>query len=72
MGEKEDAEVLFEALENLHGDLYLLGLCETKLEDIYEGSQRDAVKALKRLQQYRRDDLKPLAIGQKPRAGINS
>lgn len=65
MGEKEDAEILFEALENLHGDLYLLGLCEIKLEDIYEGSQREAGRILKRLQRYRREELKHLAIGQK-------
>lgn len=64
MAEKQDAEELYEALENLYGDLYLLGLAQIKLDDIYEGSMRDAGKVLKRLQTHRRKDPQ-LAIGQK-------
>jgi hypothetical protein len=37
-------------------------LAEIKLDDISEGSQRDALKLLKRLQQYRSDDLRHEAI----------
>lgn len=55
---------LYEALENLLGDLYLLGLAEIKLEDVYGGSAREAMKVLKRNQEYRQKD-QTLAIGQK-------
>jgi hypothetical protein len=59
---KACCEALYAALENIAGDLYLLGMAEIKLEDVYEGSQRDALKLLKRLQQYRADGLKHQAI----------
>lgn len=59
--------VLYEALENMLGDWYLFSLNEISREDINEGSSRSAMKILKRLQQYRAQDMKPLAIGQKRR-----
>jgi hypothetical protein len=58
-----DAEALYEALENLLGDLYLLGLREIKHEDIQAGSATDAMKVLKRLQGYRKGGLQSVAIG---------
>lgn len=65
-GVAEDAAQLYTALENLYGDVYLLGLREITMEDIYAGSARDAIRTLKRLQQFRN---RPphLAIGQTPR-----
>lgn len=59
---KACCEALYEALENLAGDLFLFELAEIKLDDISEGSQRDALKLLKRLQQYRSDHLTYEAI----------
>jgi hypothetical protein len=58
-----DARQLYRALENLYGDLYLVGLAEISLESVYEGSARDAIKVLKRLQRWRQKDVR-LAIGQ--------
>lgn len=60
-----DAEQLYEALENLLGDWYLFSLAEINRDQVNEGSARNAMRVLKRLQQYRRDDLTVLAIGQK-------
>jgi hypothetical protein len=50
-----DAEALYEALESLLGDLYLLG--------IQAGSAADAMKVLKRSQGYRKGGLQSVAIG---------
>jgi len=58
-----DAEKLYEALENLLGDLYLFGLAEIKLEDIQAGSAADAMKILKQSQGYRKAELQSVAIG---------
>lgn len=55
----------YEVLENLLGDLYLVGLAEISLEDVFAGSGRDAMKVLKRNQQFRAEDKVTLAIGQK-------
>lgn len=60
-----DACVLYGALENMLGDWYLFSLGEINRDAINEGSARDAMKVLKRLQQYRAGDMQPLAIGQK-------
>jgi hypothetical protein len=62
MAETDDAKVLYEALENLLGDLYLFGLAEIALEDIQAGSARDAMRVLKRMQQYRDRELQSVAI----------
>jgi hypothetical protein len=59
---KACCEALYQALENLAGDIFLFGLAEIKLDDISEGSQRDALKLLKRLQAYRADGLRHEAI----------
>jgi hypothetical protein len=59
---KACCEALYQALEKLAGDIFLFGLAEIKLDDISEGSHRDALKLLKRLQQYRSDYLKHVAI----------
>jgi len=61
--EANSASELYSTLENLYGDLFLLGLAEITLESIYEGSFRDAGKALKRLQSHRSDTLIEHAIG---------
>lgn len=42
----EAAPVLYEALQNLYGDLYLLGSGEIELSVIYEGSFKEARAAL--------------------------
>lgn len=63
---ERDAAELFQALEDLVGDLYLLGLNECALEDIYSGSNHEGLKALKRHQRYRKEELQSLALGQKP------
>lgn len=60
---ESDGERLYSALENLYGDLYLLGLREITLEDIYAGSAHDAIRVLKALQHLRRRP-QTLAIGQ--------
>lgn len=65
-----DGRDLYGALENIVGDLFLLGLAEIKLEDIQAGSASDAMKVLKRLQTFRVKDV-TLAIGQQPKAKIN-
>lgn len=63
--EEYDAMDLFDALENMLGDWYLFCLNEVTRDDICEGSAREAMKILKRLQgRYRVKD-KSLAIGQK-------
>lgn len=65
--EQYDAMDLFEALENFLGDWYLFCLGEIGRDQINEGSSREAMKILKRLQgRYRVKD-KSLAIGQKPK-----
>jgi hypothetical protein len=40
------APALYEALENLYGDLYLLGMNEITLEQIYSGSFKEALETL--------------------------
>lgn len=62
--EEYDAMDLFDALENMLGDWYLFCLNEVTRDDINEGSAREAMKVLKRLQRHRVKD-KSLAIGQK-------
>jgi hypothetical protein len=59
-----DAEKLYEALENLLGDLYLVGLAEITLEDVWVGSAHDAMNILKASQGYRKRE-QTLAIGQR-------
>lgn len=59
-----DAENLYAALENLLGDLYLVGLAEITLEDVWVGSAREAMKVLKQSQGYRKREA-ALAIGQR-------
>lgn len=59
----DDAMTLYRALENLYGDLYLVGLAEISLKSVYEGSARDAIRILKKLQRFREKDAR-LAIGQ--------
>lgn len=65
----EACRELYAALENLYGDLYLVGLAEVALEDVYAGSARDAIRVLKRLQQYRDEGKQTKAIGQREYAG---
>lgn len=58
-----DPREIYEALENLYGDLCLLGLAEITLENIYEGSSPEALKILKRHQRFRHEGLQHTAIG---------
>lgn len=65
--EEYGAMDLFEALENMLGDWYLFCLAEISRDQVNEGSARETMKILKRLQgRYRVKD-KSLAIGQKPK-----
>lgn len=66
-----EATRLYEALENLYGDLFLLRMGEVTLEDIFEGSAHDAMKVLKPLQKYRTKD-SSLAIGQVEKREVQS
>lgn len=50
-----DARTLYVALENILGDLYLLGLGEITISDIGSGSQREGLNLLVSLQRYRKD-----------------
>jgi hypothetical protein len=52
---EQDCKEIYQALENLYGDLYLVGCDEIKLKDVYEGSFRAALEVLVKHQKYRDD-----------------
>jgi hypothetical protein len=52
--DKADAVEIYAGLENLYGDLQLLGYGEITLDDVYANS-KEALKVLVKHQQYRDD-----------------